>query len=168
MRAELAAALLLAASALPARAEDDHGHGRPPVREVALNELTAEQRRRTLDAFAHVVCKCPSENWSKTLAMCPDACANPQKATVVRRVIEGRTLDEIVAEQVRLYGPKASAEPASGIDPAVGAGIAVVAAAVVAAVALMRRRPAAKPDGTETSPARAEQSAVERELREVE
>lgn len=178
--AALSAAALSAAAlstAETARAEeDDHVHGAPPARPVALNELTAEQRRRAQDAFAHIVCKCPSENWSKTLAMCPDACANQQKVEVVKRVLEDWSRERIVDEQVARYGPKAAANPVAGIDPAIGAGALLAVGAIAAALALAgrRRRTAsgaqgAVPAGTGTGAGSgAEHAAVEKELGEVE
>jgi cytochrome c-type biogenesis protein CcmH/NrfF len=163
----LASALLGAADA--ARADEDPHGRRAELR--TLSELTPQQRRLAEQAFSRIVCACPRENWSKTLANCPDGCAVPQKQLAIARIVEGRTLDEIVAEQVKRYGSKAAADPGAFWNGAWLVGGTAAAGLVVAGFVLARwasaaRRRRAEPPAANDAD-RAETAAVERELREI-
>lgn len=178
-RETLSAALLVAAAsgavlasalaAPPAFAEDPHGHRAPDL--LTLSDLTPEQRHLAEDAFGRVVCACPNENWSKTLAMCPDGCAVPQKQMIMTRIREGWPIAQIVAEQVQEHGPKAAAAPGTSRDGTWLVVAGVAAAAVVAGVVLASWSASATRRRTAPAPADAaggdETDAVERELREI-
>ncbi len=96
----------------------DDGHGHDPSEheeDIAPEDLTADERRRVLRLETLIVCKCPRENWTKSLAGCPDGCALEQKMQVRRAVKEGKTDSEILDDQVRRYGVQVLARaPASG------------------------------------------------------
>lgn len=163
----LAAVLLIAGSA--AAQQDPHsGPAAPPA---DLQQLTPEQRRDALEAYAHIVCKCPVENWSKTLASCPDGCADQQKGMVLRRIAEGWKLDAIVAEQVERFGSKAAADPGAGKDGSLWIMLSLAIGAVAAVGVLLSWRRRAGVTAATQQPARAatgdETSAIERELREI-
>lgn len=133
--------------------------------------MTPQQRRDALEAYAHIVCKCPVENWSKTLASCPDGCADQQKGMVLRRIAEGWKLDAIVAEQVERFGSKAAADPGSGRDGSLWIMLSLAAGAVAAVGVLLSWRRRAGAGAAAARPADAatgdETSAIERELREI-
>jgi hypothetical protein len=141
---------------------------------MSLSDLTPVQRAAAVDAWAHVFCNCPRENWSKTLANCPDGCAIPQKQEILHRIVDGWDLDRIVAEQVKKYGPKAAANPGTFVNGTLlvlaglvlGAGIScgVLAAWRKAAA---ERRAAAEAERAARPVGAAEADAVERELREI-
>ncbi len=107
-----AAALLIAASSrageqvqgkAPAAVPqvDEHGHGVHSQDHYDPRDFTAEQRERIERLFRHVICACPRENFTKTLAGCPDECANRQKGEIRSAVKAGKTDQEIFDEQVR-------------------------------------------------------------------
>lgn len=151
-------------------ATDEHGgHGH-----AVLADLSPGERKLALEAFAHVYCKCPSENWSKTLANCPDGCADEQKQEIMHAVQAGWSTDAIVEEQVRKYGPRANADPSSAINGSllVVAGLLAGAAAAGAVLASWNRasdvrRAAAQSAREGDPPSEPEISAVERELQEI-
>ncbi|MCE9636187.1 MAG: hypothetical protein K8T90_10835 [Planctomycetes bacterium] len=174
------AALLLAfvaasaATYLPAPsaafAQDDHG----VEKEIPLSDLTAEQKAAALDGWAHVYCRCDRENWSRTLSNCPDGCAMEQKQMVVRGVLAGRSLKDIVAEQVQAFGPRAAADPgtASNGSLLVVAGFLIAAGSAGFVLARWKRgaeskRSAAGEERRTRPVASAEADAIERELREI-
>lgn len=167
LAATFAAVLLLAA---PAAAQQDP-HSGPAAPPADLQQLTPEQRRDALEAYAHIVCKCPNENWSKTLASCPDGCADQQKGMVLRRIAEGWKLEAIVAEQVERFGSKAAADPGAGKDGSRWIILSLGVGAVVAVGVLLswRRRAGETPAAARPSDAATgdETSAIERELREI-
>lgn len=168
------ACLALGAVAPPARAQDD-GHDHGSRVDVNLSDLTPEQRKAALEAWNHVVCNCEREDWSKTLSNCPDGCSQPQKQEILQRVVQGWSLDAIVEEQVKEYGPKAAADPGTARNGTflVLAGLVIggAAAGLVLArwkAAAANRRSAAE-ESRRTQPVEsAESDAVERELREIE
>ena len=169
LQALVLVALLGAAGA--ARADDvDDAPPRRGRELLTLSDLTPEQRRLAEEAYGQVVCDCPNENWSKTLAMCPDGCAIPQKQEILTQVRSGRTIAQIVAFQVEHHGPKAAAAPGASRDGTWIVVGAVAAAAAIAGTLLARwsrsadrRRAEAPPPPEENE----ETAAVERELGEL-
>lgn len=161
------AALLLSGTLAHAQQDPHSGPAAPPA---DLQQLTPEQRRDAIEAYAHIVCKCPNENWSRTLASCSDGCADQQKGMVLRRIAEGKGLDEIVAEQVNLFGPKATSDPGSSRDGSLWISLVLAAGVVTAIGVLLSWNRRATRDAADRSPAAAsgdETSAIERELREI-
>lgn len=165
-------ALVAFAALAPVAAFAQDGHG--TEEEIPLSALTAEQRAAVLDGWAHVYCRCERENWSRTLSNCPDGCAMEQKQMVLRGVVAGRPLKDIVAEQVRAFGPRAAADPgtASNGSILVIAGLLVAAGAAGVVLARWKRGADAKRvqsgDERRTRPiGSAEAEAIERELREI-
>lgn len=180
----LAAALCAAAGAAGvARAQDDdHDHdvgpGEPDPHGgkgvSTLGELPPAQQALAKDAWAHVMCACERENWSRTLANCPDGCADRQKLEILGRVSEGWTLQQIVDEQVKSYGPKASADPGGSQNGTLLVLAGIVVGAAAAGTVLVRwrqaaseRRTAAASEEARDGASRAEIAAVEQELREI-
>jgi cytochrome c-type biogenesis protein CcmH/NrfF len=110
-RGPLAALLLALLLTAPVLADGDApggGHG------VAVDPLPVESGidvDRLQWLYENVVCACPKENWSKTLAACPDGCAIPQKMEIQRAIVAGLGDDEIIDQQVALHGAKARADP---------------------------------------------------------
>ena len=160
--------------AAPAWAQDD-GHDHGGRMDVNLSELNPTQRKAAIEAWNHVVCNCPRENWSKTLANCSDGCAAHQKPDVLQRVVAGWSLDAIVEEQVKLYGPKAAANPGSIVNGTLLVLAGLVIGGALAGLVLAKWKSAAdtrRSAGVEarrTQPVEsAESDAVERELREIE
>ncbi len=43
-----------------------------------------------------IICWCPKEKWTRSLAGCPDGCADEQKAMIGTWISEGRTSNEVV------------------------------------------------------------------------
>jgi hypothetical protein len=170
--AAVVAALAAGGAALAEDDAHDHGHG---TAERDLSQLTAQQRADALEAWKHVYCNCPKENWSRLLIGCPDGCADTQKQQILARIVEGWDRERIVAEQVRLYGTRADASPGTAVDGSllVLAGLVIGAGAAGAVLAGWRRSAAARRVVSEAeraaSPvAAAEAASVERELREIE
>lgn len=157
-------------AALAAPQDDGHGH----AAEISLSDLTAEQRAIAVDAWAHVYCRCERENWSRTLANCPDGCAVPQKQQVLQRIQDGWTITQIVKEQVRLYGPKAAADPGTTSNGTLLVLAGLFAGAGAAGLVLAAWRRSAEERKSAAAAARAarpvasaETDAVERELKEI-
>lgn len=91
----------------PTPADEAHTGGG----EVRLGDLPPEARRRARALWGRLCCACPSENWSRTLANCPDACADPQKGEVTRALAEGATDEQVLEAQLGRYGPQVLAAP---------------------------------------------------------
>ena len=63
-----------------------------------------------------LMCACKSENWTRTLKSCTDACADPQKKEIRALLSEGKSEEEVVDLYVARYGPKVVAgTPFEGI-----------------------------------------------------
>ena len=107
---------LVFSPALLAQAPQDDGHGHGTEDEqFDSRAYTKEQLDRIEYLFGQVVCACPRENWTKSLAGCPEGCALPQKIQVRRGVKAGKSDEEILAEQVQVHGSQALARtPAEG------------------------------------------------------
>ncbi len=58
--------------------------------------LEADRSSRREHLWSVLMCWCPREKWTRTLAGCPDACADEQKSMISTWVAEGRTSDEVV------------------------------------------------------------------------
>ena len=54
-----------------------------------------EDARRLNRLYAEFKCKCPKENWTRTLAGCFEPCVDPQKDLVRRLVAEGLSDEKI-------------------------------------------------------------------------
>jgi cytochrome c-type biogenesis protein CcmH/NrfF len=164
---------------LPPGFEGDFpGHGEAS-KPYDSKDWSPEERRRLDHLFGQIVCACPKEGWSKTLAGCPDGCSEKQKAEVRAALKAGKTDEEIIAEQVRIYGTeqvKALPDsPLAHLFPFVALG----ALAVLAVAFLVRSVRPRRPGAAEPPPAaavRAEgpaagqneiEEAVERDLREM-
>ncbi len=92
------------------------GHGEVDELTFDSRDYTPEQLIRLEKLYSLIVCKCPRENWTKSLAGCPEGCALEQKVQVRQAVKAGKTDEEILAEQVKLYGPQVLARtPAEGL-----------------------------------------------------
>jgi cytochrome c-type biogenesis protein CcmH/NrfF len=64
------------------------------------SDYTREERERIERLFTLVICACPKEGFTKTLAGCPDGCADEQKREVRAGVKAGKTDQQILEEQV--------------------------------------------------------------------
>ncbi len=153
------------------------GHGER-AKPYDPREFTPQQRERIDRLFYRVMCKCKKENWSKTLAGCPDACADEQKQEIRVAVKAGRSDQEILDEQARKYGPRALAIPdstlASWFPYMVLGGLTVVVLLILARS--IRPAPRTGPEGESQGPAspsglseedRRIADAVERDLEEM-
>jgi cytochrome c-type biogenesis protein CcmH/NrfF len=78
---------------------------------IVLDDLSVEERQRARSLWSHVICSCPRENWSKTLANCPDGCSDPQKQVILRQVREDWSDESIFEYQVGQWGTKVLAKP---------------------------------------------------------
>ena len=72
-----------------------------PATRAALHDLfedalEEDRSSRREHLWRVIMCWCPREKWTRTLAGCPDACADEQKAMVSTWVSEGRTSNEVV------------------------------------------------------------------------
>ena len=168
----LLAAALACALPLSVALAQDAGHG--VKTELTLSDLSPEKRSAALDAWAHVYCNCPREDWSKTLSNCPDGCAIPQKQEIMQRIDQGWDLKRIVAEQVEKYGPRAAADPGTGSNGTLWVLAGLVAGAGLAGFVLVQwqrsaaeRRAAAAQERAERPSGAAEIDAIERELKEI-
>ena len=56
---------------------------------------SGEDIRRLNRLYAEFKCKCPKENWTRTLAGCFEPCVDPQKGLVRRLVAEGLSDEKI-------------------------------------------------------------------------
>ena len=147
-------------------AQDPHGG----AGKIVLDELEIAQRQRARSIFNEIVCRCPSENWSKSLLNCPDGCADPQKQEILHRILEGWTDAQIVAEQVQKYGPRAHGKPDDLLTYLLPVLVLVGSVLTVGVVFLRWKRAAAAGHASrrpETPPDESELAAVERELKEL-
>lgn len=118
-----------------AAAEAGHG-ARAAV--ILDDDLTPEQRERVARLFGRILCACPRENWTRTLAGCGEGCADPQRGMVRAAVKAGMSDEAILARQVQIYGTEQvlalPESPAANILPYA---IALALAAIV--IAVLRR-----------------------------
>jgi len=167
-----------AKTAAPASSSRHEERGRP----YDPKDYSAEEKERIDALFYRVICDCPEENWSRTLAQCAANCADPQKEQVRDAVKRGLTDREVLAEQLRLHGGDERVlavprSPLSGVLIALGA-VALTAAVIAVLLRSVRRRPAAgrdRPGGpgipsasaAETEEDRRIADEVERDLEEM-
>ena len=85
----------------PHRAADD---GPALAAAVAWTDLSPAARRRVEHLYQQLMCDCPRETYSRTLANCPDACANPQKDLIVAMVNEERSDQEVFEAMLQRVG----------------------------------------------------------------
>jgi hypothetical protein len=71
---------------------------------VDTSDLGPEERERIERLFTRVMCACPEEDWTRTLAGCPHGCSDRQKEMVRQGVKKGLPDEEILADQVRTFG----------------------------------------------------------------
>jgi len=170
------AALLLAAAAALAVAcgrldgaegaagADLHGHEAAPF---DAGDLRPGEKERFDGLFSKIICACPRENWTKTLAGCPDGCSDRQKDMVRRAVRTGKTDAEILDEQLRTFGtPKVLAIPDSAMATWFPYAALIALGAIV--VALLNRsvgRARARPSGEAPPPPAPTEGQTEEERR---
>lgn len=142
-------------------------------------EYTIEQRERIEKLFLRIICDCPRENWSKTLAGCPEGCAEPQKKRIRELVKAGKTDEEVLEDQLGSHGGdrRVLAEPDSLLATyfpyiALGALCAAVLFILFASVKKRGAVPAPAPSGERPAadvPSEDERiaRAVEKDLREM-
>lgn len=88
------------------------GHGeRGEAAEIPFDPEEPGMFRRLKRLETYVMCACPNENWSRTLANCPDGCADPQKFEIRDMVREGRTDEQIFAAMEQKYGTRVRSHP---------------------------------------------------------
>lgn len=174
MPRRIAAALLTLVCALAALglAPDAHaegeGHGTQGF--IVLDQLETAERQRARKLFSEIVCKCPNENWSKSLLNCPDGCADQQKQEILHQIQEGSSDEQIIEFQVRSYGPRAHGKPDDVLTYLLPF-LTLAGAFVVVGIVFFRwRRSAEEAHAARrvSEPAAADElAAVERELQEL-
>ncbi len=60
--------------------------------------------KRILRLFSEFKCKCPKEDWTRTLAGCFEPCVDPQKALIRKLVAQGLDDDTIRARMIQDAG----------------------------------------------------------------
>lgn len=65
------------------------------TQDAPAEATSGEDARRLNRLYAEFKCKCPKENWTRTLAGCFEPCVDPQKGLVRRLVAEGLSDEEI-------------------------------------------------------------------------
>jgi len=60
--------------------------------------------KRILRLFSEFKCKCPKEDWTRTLAGCFEPCVDPQKALIRKLVAQGLDDDAIQARMIQDAG----------------------------------------------------------------
>jgi cytochrome c-type biogenesis protein CcmH/NrfF len=166
----LAAVLMVLGAFAPeaALAAEGGGHGSRGM--IILDDLEIEQRQRARKLWAEIVCKCPNENWSKSLLNCPDGCADPQKQEILQQILLGWDDQRVIDYQVQAYGPRAHGKPDDLMTYLLPVLMLVGSAVVVAVVFARWKRSAAEAHAQHAggTPADdAELAAVERELKEL-
>jgi hypothetical protein len=143
-------------------------------------EFSPVQKERIERLFGQVMCDCPRESWSRTLAGCPDTCADPQKAEIRDGVKRGLTDQEVLSEQLKIHrGDRRVLSVPEGILSslfpylALGGLTAVVLMVIAAAVRPRSKVKSAAPGADERPPAGATDEdrrigdAVEKDLQEM-
>ena len=145
-----------------------------------VGEAAADHRASRMEALhRNILCWCPDENWSRTLAGCTDPCANEQKAMVQRGVDEGLSDAEIIQQMVDYPrgGPSVRAIPEIAGTNLLGymLPLILVAAGVLVVVVLLfglssRRPPLAAPAGGEPEEGEEDRiwgERIEKEIKEM-
>jgi len=86
-------------------------HGASQIGSLVTSGLSVEDRRRVEHLEASIICACPRENWSKTLANCPDGCADQQKLFIRDAVRSGKSDGAVFEAMVAAYSGKVLAAP---------------------------------------------------------
>lgn len=77
---------------------------------IVGDTVTLHLAKRTRDLHSSLMCWCDSEDWTRTLAGCPETCAQPQKDLIQQWLREGLTdtevIDRMVRQAVALKGPE--------------------------------------------------------------
>jgi len=123
--------------------ETGHGVRVEPAPLLELESVEAERRYQRL--LGKLICKCPSENWTRTLATCRDACAEEQKLLIRERLRQGWSDERIIAEQVERWSSLVLANPgwtATGMWLFLLPAAALVAGAWIAGRAIRRSQEA--------------------------
>lgn len=127
----------------------------------------------------NLICWCREENWTRTLAGCPEGCSREQKTLLRTWIDEGLTNDEIVdrMEAHPSGGPRVRAQPPAEGSNWIGYAFPLVAAVAALWVALRwlgraRRVPAPPGDSSAGGAHQSEEDArigerIERELKEM-
>ena len=122
---------------------DEFPHIHASTAPVTLKDLTSEQRIRVGGLYNRIFCDCPREDYSKTLAGCPDPCANPQKHIVHDMVREGESDEEIFRAMLARKGDQrvlAAPEGAFGKVAYVLPFLAFVLGSIAAVIVVRRWR----------------------------
>ena len=151
---------------------DGHGHST-----VTLNpkDFTAPELERISALYSQIICACPNENWTKTLAGCPDGCADRQKQMVRDGVKAGKSDAQIINEQVRGYGTEQIRAQPDSVFSKTGPYIALGILGIVMGLVLarsVRKRGGVTPSGTLTAAPKHGDDAsasdqIERDLEEM-
>ena len=137
---------------------------------VALDQLDTAHRQRARNLFAEIVCKCPRENWSKSLLNCPDGCADQQKQEILEQITLEWDDARIIDYQVKAYGPRAHGKPDDLLTYLLPVLFLLVCVSVVSVVFSRWRRASSVARGARghgPPSADDELAAIERELKEL-
>jgi cytochrome c-type biogenesis protein CcmH/NrfF len=158
--------------------------GRREAESVVISAGEDRRKRRTEKLERDIMCWCKKEDWTKTLAGCPEGCANEQKGLIQEWMGKGLTDDEIIDRMVAHPdgGPRVRAVPvATGTNrlgfilPFVILGVAAVLVAVFLRAAVRPARslvPPESPVASRQPPAASDDSVaigdrIEKELEEM-
>ncbi len=89
-----------------------------------MGDLTASERNRVRSLYQEVMCDCPREDYSRTLANCPDPCAEAQKRIIRAMVEENHSDADIFQTMLSRVGQNRRVIAAAG--SAFGAGAYVL------------------------------------------
>ncbi len=147
--------------------------------EALVERAAKELRQARIDHLERaVICWCPEENWTRTLAGCAQGCAGEQK-TLLREWIDAGATDSEVIERMVAHpkgGPKVRALPEARGANWVGYLTPVALSFAAAALVMVLLRLSVRRGKASSSSARAEPRAeddeaargVEKDLREME
>jgi len=152
------------------------------VRAAAVVSAAGDANRtaRIEALYRGLMCWCPNEDWTRTLAGCTESCADEQKAMVQRGVDEGLSDEEIIQQMVNhpRGGPRVRAIPETTGTNLLGFVLPVVFFAVgvivviAALIGLSRHRGGPSPPLgkklPETEEDRVWSERIEKELKEME
>jgi cytochrome c-type biogenesis protein CcmH/NrfF len=170
LAATLAVALLMVASfaLVPQARAQGAGHGQKGF--IVLDQLETAERQRARSLFSEIVCKCPNENWSKSLMNCPDGCADQQKQEILQQIQLDWDDARIIDYQIKAYGPRAHGKPDDVLTYLLPVLFLLGCIGVVVVVFMRWRRSAAEAHearSQDAPPADDELAAIERELKEL-
>jgi hypothetical protein len=86
---------------------------RPAVEDLVKEAFRLHRNRRISSLETSLICWCKEEDWTRTLAGCPEGCAMEQKMLIGAWLDEGATNDEIIERMVQhpRGGPRVRAAP---------------------------------------------------------